>query len=191
METADDHLKHADDAALIKAFLDRRSEPAFTQLVRKYQKRVYWTVRRSVGAHEDADEITQEVFIQVYRKLEQFRGDSGFFTWLYQIVINQIRHHFRRQRPFSTSEETDLQLLTDAEPGPDERLQKKEWKEQLDRVIQSLPPQQRLIFILRYYDDLPYEDIARQTGRSLGACKANFFHAVQKIKGALGHENPL
>jgi RNA polymerase sigma factor (sigma-70 family) len=155
---------------------------AFNELVRRYQERVYWVARRIVGNHADADDVAQEVFIKVYDSLKGFRSESSFYTWIYRVAVNAALNLLRKKkvRDFVRFDEIIAPLLSD-EPKPDEHLESNEQKRLIDEAIERLPARQRTVFVLRYYENLPYEEIAKMLKRSVGGMKANYFQAVQKI----------
>jgi RNA polymerase sigma-70 factor (ECF subfamily) len=157
-------------------------EPAFTQLVYKYQERIYWHIRRMVVNHDDANDVLQNVFIKVWKHLEGFRADANLYTWLYRIATNEtltFLEQEKKRRAVSFNEvETGLsnRLIADKQFDP----AKAEWKLQL--AIQKLPEKQRLVFNLRYYDEMPYEQMSQVLDTSEGALKASYHHAVKKIE---------
>jgi RNA polymerase sigma factor (sigma-70 family) len=169
------------DEVLIKEF-QHGDVRAFNELVRRYQERVYWVARRLVGDHADADDVAQEVFIKIYDSLKGFRGESSFYTWTYRITVNAALNLLRRNkiREFVRFDEIIAPLVSD-EPGPDERAESKEQKTLIDEAIAMLPVKQRTVFVLRYYENLPYDEIAKLLKRSVGGMKANYFQAVRKI----------
>jgi len=169
------------DDVLIKQFQDGDVK-AFNELVRRYQERVYWIARRLVGDHSDADDVAQEVFIKTYDSLKGFRSESSFYTWIYRVTVNAALNLLRRNkvRDFVRFDELVAPLLSD-EARPDEHLESKEQKQLIDEAIARLPVKQRTVFVLRYYENLPYEEIAKLLKRSVGGMKANYFQAVQKV----------
>lgn len=154
----------------------------FNLLVRAYQQRVYWLVRKMVIDHDDADDITQEVFIKVHKAIDQFREDSQLYTWIYRIATNECLSFLNRKkrRFFLPIEDVAGQLTAkiDSTPG----LEGDEIQKKLQRALLKLPDKQRLVFNMRYYDDLSYEDMAEITKTSVGALKASYHHAVKKIE---------
>lgn len=174
---------YTDDHALLLAFRDERTrDAAFTQLVRLYQERLYWHIRRMVLDHDDAHDVLQNVFIKVWRALGDFREQSGLYTWLYRIATNEtltwIEQRKRRASVSLSDEENDLSERLVAQPGFDGT--QLEWK--LQKAIQTLPDKQRLVFNLRYFDEMPYEKMSEVLGTSVGALKASYHHAVKKIE---------
>ena len=157
----------------------------FNMLVRAYQQRVYWHVRKMVIDHDDADDITQEVFIKIHKAIENFREDAQLFTWIYRIATNECLNFLnkKRRRFFLPIEDITVQLSSKIDSSNDisgDEIQKK-----LQKALLQLPDKQRLVFNMRYYDDLSYEDIAEITKTSVGALKASYHHAAKKIEDYL------
>jgi len=157
-------------------------ERAFTSIIKKYQEKLYWHVRRMVIDHEDANDVLQNVFIRVWNGLENFREDSQLYTLLYRIATNETLTFLEQQKKRTTVS------LSDVESGLSNKIKadryfdsnKLEWKLQL--AIQQLPEKQRVVFQLRYYDEMPYEEMSRVLETSEGALKASYHHAVKKIE---------
>src|SRR6476659_4683199 len=171
------------DSELHESFRDPDTkEQAFTLIIRKYQERLYWHIRRMVVEHEDANDVLQNVFIRVWNGLENFREDSQLYTWLYRIATNESLTFIEQQKT------RQAVSLSDVESGLSNKIKadkhfdanKREWKLQL--AIQQLPEKQRLVFSLRYYDEMPYEEMSRVLDNSEGALKASYHHAVKKIE---------
>lgn len=181
-------MNQSDELTLIQKFKSG-DEQAFNQLVLRYQEKIYWIVRRMLPDHADADDITQNVFIKAYQSLRSFKGDSSFYTWIYRIAINLSLNEIRRKklrRTFSLDEETVH--FSVEEENPLEQLESEERKKLIQRAIDVLPEKQKKVFVLRYFDELPYEEISKILHTSVGGLKANYFHAVKKIGEYLKHE---
>jgi len=171
------------DHMLISSFRDEKlRDGAFTKLVAKYQERLYWHIRRMVVEHEDTNDILQNVFIKVWKNLGSFREESNLYTWMYRIATNETLTWIdqqKRRSSISMSENEDMFAeKLQAQKGFDPN--KIEWK--LQQAIQSLPDKQRIVFNLRYYDEMPYDDMAELLGTSVGALKASYHHAVKKVE---------
>ncbi len=157
-------------------------ERAFTAIIKKYQEKLYWHIRRMVVEHEDANDVLQNVFIRVWNGLENFREDSQLYTWLYRIATNECLSFLEQQKRKSTLAFDEMEsglsnkIVADKYFDPN----KLEWKLQL--AIQQLPEKQRVVFTLRYYDEMPYEEMSRVLDTSEGALKASYHHAVKKIE---------
>lgn len=174
---------HADDQELLLSFKDSSTkEPAFTAIIKKYQEKLYWHVRRMVVDHEDANDVLQNMFIKVWKGLENFREDSQLYTWLYRIATNECLTFIAQQKKRSaiSISDDDNGLSNKLKSDSDFDANKLEWKLQLG--IQKLPEKQRLVFNLRYYDEMPYEEMSRVLDTSEGALKASYHHAAKKIE---------
>ena len=172
-----------DDNDLVFQFKnDINKEVAFTHIIKKYQERLYWHIRRMVVEHENANDVLQNVFIKVWKGLINFREDSQLYTWLYKIATNEcltfIASQNKRKSVSFSDEESNLSNKIIADQHFD--ANKLEWKLQL--AIQKLPEKQRVVFLLRYYDEMPYGEMSAVLETSEGALKASYHHAVKKIE---------
>ncbi len=178
---ADNSVNKKTDADLIREFKNGDVR-GYNEIVRKYQQQVYWVIRKMVLSHDDADDITQEVFIKVYSALMDFREESNLFTWLYRIATNYAINHIRKVKVKNTvSVELVSEVMVSEDKRTDEVLDEEKRRKILEDAIETLPPQQRAVFNMRYYDELPYEEISKILKKSVGGIKANYFHAVKKI----------
>ncbi|MBS1682962.1 MAG: sigma-70 family RNA polymerase sigma factor [Bacteroidetes bacterium] len=157
----------------------------FNMLVRAYQQRVYWLVRKMVIDHDDADDITQEIFIKVHKSIDGFRGDSQLFTWIYRIATNECLSYLskKKRRFFIPIEDIGVQLAAKLDSSP--HITGDDIQIKLQKALLTLPHKQRLVFNLKYFEDMPYEEMAKVTNTSVGALKASFHHAVKKIEDFL------
>ena len=174
---------YADDKELLLQFRQEAlRERAFTAIIKKYQEKLYWHVRRMVVDHDDANDVLQNVFIKVWNGLGNFREDSQLYTWLYRIATNEALSFLEQQKRKSALSFDEMEsglsnkIVADKHFDPN----KLEWKLQL--AIQQLPEKQRVVFTLRYYDEMPYEEMSRVLDTSEGALKASYHHAVKKIE---------
>lgn len=170
------------DLELVRQF-QNGDESAFNLLVLRYQEKVYWVARRFLTDHDAADDVTQEVFCKAYESLKGFRGDSTLYTWLYRITVNIALNALRKQRVrdfFRIDELFDVED-PDALP-PDMMMERQEERTLIEEAIASLPTKQKSVFVLRYYEEMPYEEIAKILKTSVGGLKANYFHAMKKIQ---------
>jgi RNA polymerase sigma factor (sigma-70 family) len=172
-----------EDTELLLQFRDPSTkEKAFTAIIKKYQEKLYWHVRRMVIEHEDANDVLQNVFIRSWNGLDNFREDSQLYTWLYRIATNECLTFLEQQKRKATV------ALGDVESGLSNKIiadkyfdpNKLEWKLQL--AIQQLPEKQRIVFNLRYYDEMPYGEMSLMLDTSEGALKASYHHAVKKVE---------
>lgn len=170
------------DFDLVKDFI-AGSEIAFNKIVQKYQSKIYWHARRLLGNHMDADEVTQEVLIVLYNKLHTFNFQSSLFTWIFRIVSTRSLNHLRKSKVkkifFFEDDDDEKKFKNDVDIVRD--LENKEKLEKLDKVLNKLAIKQKEVFILRNFEGLSYDEIAKITGRSVGGLKANYFHAIKKV----------
>ena len=174
---------HPDDKELLFQFKNEATrETAFTRIIKKYQEKLYWHIRRMVVEHEDANDVLQNMFIKVWKSLDNFREDSQLYTWLYRIATNESLTFLQQQKKRSSISLSDDENPLSNRIKADEHFDanKLEWKLQL--AIQKLPEKQRAVFNLRYYDEMPYEEMSRVLETSEGALKASYHHAVKKIE---------
>ena len=176
-------LTDASDALLLQQFRQPETkEAAFTTIIKKYQERLYWHIRRMVVDHEDANDVLQNVFIRVWNGLANFKEESQLYTWLYRIGTNECLTFLENRKKRSAVSLSDVEnglsnkIIADKHFDPN----KLEWKLQL--AIQHLPEKQRIVFSLRYYDEMPYEEMSRVLETSEGALKASYHHAVKKVE---------
>ena len=158
---------------------------AFSELVKKYQERIYWHVRRIVIDHEDADDVVQEIFIKIYKNLESFREASQLFTWIYRIATNESLTFIKKKQRQHMQSIDDIQheLVDKIQNGP--YIDGDEIQKRLQEAILTLPDKQRLVFNMKYFETLKYDEIAEITGTSVGALKASYHLAVKKIENLL------
>ncbi len=171
-----------DDAALAQVCANGVRD-AFDVLVERYRRQVYQLCYRYAGNHEDAADLAQEVFLRAYRGLGRFKGRSALGTWLYRIAVNVcLSRAATRSRQ---AEPLDEALAAAGGGDPVESVMDAERARRLRRAIAALPRRQRAVLILRAYQELPHREIARVLGSSVGAVKANFFHALRNLRKAL------
>jgi RNA polymerase sigma factor (sigma-70 family) len=157
----------------------------FNLLVRAYQQRVYWHVRKMVIDHDDADDLTQEVFIKVHKHIGSFREDSQLFTWIYRIATNECLTFLnkKRRRFFLPLEDVGKELSARLDTSSD--ISGDDIQIKLQKALLKLPDKQRLVFNMKYFDELSYEDMSAITKTSVGALKASYHHAVKKVEDYL------
>lgn len=157
-------------------------ERAFTEIIKKYQEKLYWHIRRIVVDHDDANDILQNMFIKVWNSLANFREDSQLYTWLYRIATNECFTFLEQLKRRSSVSLSDVEsgLVNKIKADQNFDANKLEWKLQV--AIQHLPEKQRIVFSLRYYDEMPYEEMSRVLETSEGALKASYHHAAKKIE---------
>ena len=178
-----------DDKELLAKILNPETRNhGFNMLVRSYQKKVYGIVRKMVIDHDDADDITQEVFIKVHKSIDTFREDSQLYTWIYRIATNESLTFLnkKRRRFFLPIEDIGNELA--AKIDSSSTLGGDEIQKRLQKALLTLPDKQRLVFNLKYYEEMPYAEMAAVTGTSEGALKASYHHAVKKIEEFLKND---
>jgi RNA polymerase sigma-70 factor (ECF subfamily) len=182
----DDGLRAADDRTLVEACLAGRRE-AFDVIVERHQRQVYQVCYRFVGNHEEASDLAQDAFIRAYRSLRGFKGRSALATWLYRIAVNVSLNRVTAKTP--KPESLDLEERADTlGESPDAAVFRNARAAEVRGAIARLPRKQRLTLILRVYHELPHDQIAEILGSSVGAVKANFFHALANLKKLLKQE---
>jgi RNA polymerase sigma-70 factor (ECF subfamily) len=172
------------DREIIEEYSKGNIEQATNEFVRRYKNFIYLVAYRYVRNYDDAEDITQEVFIDALRKLKDFRQESSLKTWLYRITVNKAKNLLRRRNLISfisfsrPEEDNDLDFPDHTQSN---KLENKELEEKFLEVLASLPEKQREVFSLRYFEDLSFNEISEMLGTSVGGLKANYFHAVRKI----------
>ncbi len=165
---------------------DRR---AYTELMNRYKEKIYWVARRMLGNHADADDVVQEAFLKAFLNLGDFRGDAGFYTWLYRIAVNLSLNALRKRHVMDYLRESELaqKVFPPAKDDPHKELEVRELESRIQQAVSRLPDKQRAVFVLRYYDEMTYEEIAFILKTSVGGLKANYFHALRKVQRSLKH----
>lgn len=155
-----------------------RREEAFTHMVNQYKEQLYWQIRRMVLSHDDADDILQNTFVKAWTGLDSFRGDAKLSTWLFRIANNETLNFLSRQHATaSIDDEASVAARLQSDPYFDGD----ETEAQLQAAIASLPDKQRMVFNLKYFEEMKYEEMSERLGTSIGALKASYHHAVKKV----------
>lgn len=172
-----------EDAYILQKFEDEKTRhEAFSLLLNKYQQKVYWHIRRMVLNHDDADDLVQDVFIKVWKNLNNFRQDSQLYTWLYRIATNESITFLNKKKAKNniSIDEVSEQLsnsLNQEDCFTGDAIQRK-----LQQALLILPTKQKLVFNMKYYDDMKFQEISDVLGTSVGALKASYHLAVKKIE---------
>ena len=180
-QTAD--LECADDRTLVAAFRAGRRE-AFDVIVERHRRHVYQLCFRFAGNHEDASDLAQDVFVRAFKGLRNFKNESALSTWLYRVSVNTCLNRVQAKKPETEPIEAS-QHVDHRSVDPVREIERGERAVQVRRAIRRLPPKQRATLVLRMYQELSHEEIARILGSSVGAVKANFFHALGNLKRLL------
>ncbi len=175
-----------EDKELLLKFKQSESKHyAFNLLVRKYQEKVYWVIRKMVIDHEDTDDLVQEVFIKVWKNLDNFKEASQLYTWIYRIATNESLTFLRKKRKRFFLSIVDVEAELAVKIDNTSQIDGDEIQKQLQKALLKLPDKQRLVFNLKYYEEMKYEQIAEITETSVGSLKASYHHAVKKIEEIL------
>ena len=172
-----------EDKELLEKFAQPESRNmAFNQLVRMYQEKIYWHIRKMVIDHDDADDLTQDVFLKVWKNLENFRQDAQLYTWIYRIATNECLSFLssKKRKFFLPLNDVTAELMEKVESSPE--LAGDEVQLKLQKAILRLPEKQRLVFNMKYFDEMKYEEMSEILGTSVGALKASYHIAVKKIE---------
>lgn len=162
---------------------------AFSELINKYSEPLYWQIRKIVLSHDDANDVLQNSFIKIWTSIDNFRGDSKLSTWLYRIAINESITYLNKQRNQNNTsiDDTDSYLLAKLEG--DEYFDGDAAQLKLQKAILTLPEKQRIVFNMKYFDEMKYEDMSAILETSVGALKASYHHAVKKIEEFLSKDD--
>jgi RNA polymerase sigma-70 factor (ECF subfamily) len=164
------------------------NELNFQEIVQKYSEPLYWHVRNVVGSHEDADDVLQEVFIKVWKALPGFRGGSSVSTWLWRIATNEAVSFLRKKKVRAALGFLPLDASAERVAGADPWFDGDAAQRRLANAVNALPSKQKAVFCMRYFEELPYEEIASVTGTSVGALKASYHQAAEKVKVSIEEE---
>lgn len=166
-------------------YREGNAERAFGELVASYSERLYWHLRRFTNSHEDADDLLQDTFVKIWSSLPSFRDESRLYTWAYRIATNEALNYIRKNKWKALLQREDLETVMEQKIDDDAYFDGNELQRELMKAIGRLPEKQKLVFNLRYFDELSYEDISEITGTSVGALKASYHFAYNKIKEEL------
>ena len=172
--------EYSDDELLNLFRNESKRNDAFNRIVAQYKERLYWHIRKIVMVHEDADDVLQNTFVKAWKGLETFRGEAQLYTWLYRIATNESITFLnqKRNRQMAPLEDAEYQ----ASFHHDAYFSGDELQLQLQKAILALPEKQRIVFNMKYFDEMSYEDMSEILGTSVGALKASYHHAIKKIK---------
>lgn len=166
-----------------------RKKEAFNIIAKEYSQKLYWLIRKMVLSHDDTNDILQNVFIKIWTNLDSFKGNSKLYTWLYRIAINETYTFLNKERARLQSGFTDLEDEMIKNLKSDSFFSGDEIQLKLQKAILSLPEKQRLVFNMKYYDEMKYDEMSEILGTSTGALKASYHHAVKKIQAFLNIED--
>jgi len=161
---------------------------AFNLIVRKYQEKLYWHIRKIVIKHDDADDILQNTFIKIWKGLDGFREDSKLYTWLYRIATNESLTFLKQKKTKYLLPIVDYENQLKETLESDEHFNGTEIQLKLQKAILGLPEKQRIVFNMKYFEEMKYDDMAQVLNTSVGALKASYHHAVKKIENYFKEE---
>ena len=179
-----------EDAEILEKFQNEKTQnEAFNLLLKKYQQKIYWHIRRMVVNHDDADDLVQDVFVKVWKSLAGFRSDAQLYTWMYRIATNECITFLNRKKMKNNIPLDDVvgelaESLTESSYFDGDKAQLK-----LQKALLTLPEKQKLVFNMKYFDEMKYEEMSEILGTSVGALKSSFHLAVKKIEAILLEED--
>jgi RNA polymerase sigma-70 factor (ECF subfamily) len=183
-------MRYSDEKQLIEALQDpQQQRAAFEEVVRSYRERLYWQIRRMVLSHEDANDLLQNTFIKAWTNLDYFRGEAKLSTWLYRIALNECLNFLSRQQNLNSLQLDDPEGNLANQVEGDPYFDGEETQLQLQRAVEALPEKQQLVFRMKYFQEMKYEEMSEILGNSVGALKASYFHAVKKISAFFNTED--
>jgi RNA polymerase sigma-70 factor (ECF subfamily) len=172
-----------DDALLVSQFKHEHTRNyALHLIIKKYEKKLYWHIRKILIDHDDADDVLQNTFIKVWENLLNFREDAKLYTWLYRVATNEALAFLKKKRTKFFLPLVDVEAELSNKIDNSSHFTGTEIERKLQKALLQLPEKQRLVFNMKYYDDMKYEDISEVLGTSVGALKASYHHAVKKIE---------
>ena len=164
-------------------------EQVFNDIVKQYSERLWWHVRRFVNTHEDADDLVQEIYLKIWHALPSYRGEAQLFTWIWRIATNECLNWLRKEKVRAVLRmapiDAEMERRIDADPWFNGDAAERA----LSKAVAHLPLKQRQVFIMRYYDDLSYEEMSRILGTSVGALKASYHIAREKVGASLADDD--
>jgi len=170
------------DKEILDLYKSGRQEAAFKEIVSSYSERLYWHVRRFLYSHEDTDDLLQEIFMKIWSALPSFRGDSQLYTWTYRIATNEALNFLQKQKIRAALRFENVSARIEEKIDEDQGINGDRLQGALMKAVQKLPSKQRTVFIMRWFDEMSYEDISEILGTSVGALKASYHFAAEKIR---------
>lgn len=177
-----------EELILQKIKVEETRNYGFNLLVREYQERVYWHVRKMVVDHDDANDLVQEIFVKVWKNLASFREDAKLFTWIYRIATNECLTFLKKKKRKYLIPIHDVEKELSEKLDEDVSISGDEIQLKLQKALLKLPDKQRMVFNMKYFDEMKFTEIAEITGTSVGALKASYHHAVKKIEEYITHD---
>lgn len=185
-------MAETSDKELVAQFREERTrQAAFRQIVERYQKRLYWHIRRMLVDHDDTDDVLQNAFIKAWKGLDAFKEDAQLYTWLYRIATNETLSFIRQRKADLFLRYGDVEFSIEGKLEDDNYFRGDVIQKKLQVAIQQLPEKQRLVFNMKYFEDMKYEDMSAVLETSVGALKASYHHAVKKIEAFIRNTDHL
>ncbi|MCD6067085.1 MAG: polymerase subunit sigma [Bacteroidetes bacterium] len=179
-------MSETEDSEILKQFsVAETRNQAFTLLVNKYKRRLYWHIRKIVVDHDDTDDALQVTFIKAWKGLDNFKQESQLFTWLYRIATNEALNTLRQKNKLNSTSIHPIEYQLSKSLESDHFFKGDEIEMKLQQAILTLPEKQRIVFNMRYYDETPYEQMSQILDTSVGALKASYHHAAKKVEDFL------
>ena len=179
-------MAQIDDKTILSLFRDEKTRnSALTHLISKYQQRLYWHIRKIVISHDDSDDVLQNTFIKIWKGLTNFKEESQLYTWMYRIATNEALSLLKQKQRMNTSSIHPIEYQLSKSLESDVYFKGDEIQLKLQQAILTLPEKQRIVFNMRYYDEMPYEEMAEVLETSVGALKASYHIAAKKIEEIL------
>jgi len=163
----------------------KTQEKAYRELMSLYKERLYWHIRKIVISHADADDVLQNTFIKVFKNIGKFKGDSKLYSWMYRIATNESITHLNKKAKLNKVDHATLQCQLVEKLEADEYFDGDEIQLKLQKALATLPQKQLLVFNMKYFDNIKYDDMSEILGTSVGALKASYHHARKKIEALL------
>ena len=163
----------------------KTQEKAYRKLMSMYKERLYWHIRKIVLLHDDADDVLQNTFIKIFNNIGKFKGDSKLYSWMYRIATNESLTHLKKKSSQKNIDNETLQNQVVAKLEADVYFDGDEIQLKLQKALATLPQKQRLVFNMKYFDDMKYDDMSEILDTSVGALKASYHHAKKKIEAYL------
>lgn len=174
-------MSYLDDSLITRQLHDLTTRrQAFEELVKKYTSQLYWQIRHIVLSHDDTNDVLQNTFIKVWTNLDNFRGDSKLATWLYRIAVNESLTFIQKRKDTVTIDDTEIGPAAELQSDP--YFDGDETDLQLQKALQTLPEKQRIVFNMKYFQEMKYEDMSEVLETSIGSLKASYHFAVEKIE---------
>lgn len=176
-------MEDISDKELLAQFrIEATRNKAYSAIIRRYQKRLYWHIRRMLVDHDDTDDVLQNTFIKAWKGLENFKEDAQLYTWLYRIATNETLTFIKQRKAELFVRFGDVEYNMAGKFEDDNYFKGDEIQKKLQLAIQTLPEKQRLVFNMKYFEEMKYEDMSQVLDTSVGALKASYHHAVKKIE---------